>query len=79
MGEAVINLVVIPKRMLTKTQAASHCGRLVKRLEIECPVRPVRFANGDERWDIQDLDEWLDSLKTEHEDVGLESIIRKLG
>jgi hypothetical protein len=79
MGQAILNLVVIPKRMLTKTEAASHCGRSVKRFEIECPAPPIRFPNGDERYDVHDLDKWLDSLKTGHEDLDVESIIRKLG
>jgi hypothetical protein len=78
MGQAVLNLVMIPKRMLTKTEAASHCGRPVKRFEIECPVPPVRFPNGDERYDVHDLDEWLDSLKTGRENSDVASIIGKL-
>ena len=58
--------------MLTKTEAAEHCGaeaaehcgRTVKRFEIESPTRFVRFANGDVRWDVRDLDAWIDSLKS---------------
>jgi hypothetical protein len=69
---------MIPKRMLTKTEAAALCGRSVKRFEIECPVPPIRFPNGDERYDVHDLDEWLDSLKTGHDDSGVDSIIEKL-
>ncbi len=78
MGQATLNLIVIPKRMLTKAEGASHCGRPVKRFEIECPVRPIRFGNGDIRYDIQDLDGWLDSLKSGHEDSDAESMIARL-
>jgi hypothetical protein len=40
-----------------------HCGRSVKRFEVECPCQPVRFPNGDVRYDVQDLDGWLNTLK----------------
>jgi len=79
MGLATLNLTLVPKRMLTKVEAASHCGRPVKRFEIECPVHPVRFENGDLRYDVHDLDGWLDSLKTGHEDADVEPIIDRLG
>jgi hypothetical protein len=60
---ATLQLNIIPKRMLTETEAAHHCGRPVKRFKTECPVSPVVFSNGDRRFDIQDLDGWLDSMK----------------
>ena len=78
MGQATLNLIVVPKRMLTKVEAASHCGRPVKRFEIECPVQPIRFQNGDLRYDVQDLNGWLDSLKAGHDDSDVETIIGKL-
>jgi hypothetical protein len=63
MPSATLQITVIPKRMLTRAEAAHHCGRSVKRFEIECPCQAVKFANGDIRFDVQDLDHWLDSLK----------------
>ena len=63
MTSATLQLSIIPKRMLTKTEAAHHCGRLVKRFEAECDVSPVKFPNGDSRYDVQDLDKWIDGLK----------------
>jgi hypothetical protein len=60
---ATFTLNFAPKRMLTKQEAANHCGRPVRRFEVECPVAPVRFANGDIRYDVRDLDAWLDGLK----------------
>lgn len=63
MTSATLQLNIIPKRMLTKTEAAHHCGRSIKRFEAECNVAPVRFLNGDLRYDIRDLDEWIDGLK----------------
>lgn len=79
MTQTTLNIAVIPKRMLTKAEAAAHCGRPVKRFEAECPVRPIQFGNGDIRYDIQDLDAWLDSLKSGHDDSDLVSIINRLG
>lgn len=63
MTMATFQLNIIPKRMLTKVEAAHHCGRPVKRFEIECAAAPVRFPNGDIRYDVKDLDEWLDDIK----------------
>lgn len=65
MGRAVLTLSVVPKRMLSKSEAAEHCGRSTKRFEIECPVTAIQFPNGDRRYDVHDLDVWLDSLKSE--------------
>jgi hypothetical protein len=58
-----INLRILTKRILCKAEAAQHCGRSIKRFELECPVTPIQFPNGDRRWDVRDLDQWLDTLK----------------
>jgi hypothetical protein len=63
--------------MLTEAEAAYHCGRTVKRFRLECPVAPVEFANGDVRWDVHDLDAWIDSLKHGATDSS-DSILEKL-
>lgn len=76
MSNAIVNLTVIPKRMLTKREAAAHCGRSVSRFDAECPVAPVVFANGDRRYDVRDLDAWLDGIKTERDDT--DSIVARL-
>jgi hypothetical protein len=79
MAIATLNLNVLQKRMLTKNEAADHCGRSVKRFEIECPVQSVRFANGDRRWDVRDLDAWIDSLKVGFSDNDSQTIVDRLG
>lgn len=77
MPSATLNLVIVPKRMLSRAEAAQHCGRPVKRFEVECPVTPIRFPNGDPRFDIRDLDAWLDGLKGGgHDDT--EAIVERL-
>jgi hypothetical protein len=78
MSSAVVNLTFVSKRMLDKREAAEHCGRSVREFERECPVRPVGFPNGDLRWDVRDLDRWLDTLKSGLQDSA-EAIIERLG
>lgn len=77
MARASLNITVIPKRMLTNSESADYCGRPVKRFEIECPVSPTKFPNGDLRWCMHDLDTWLDNLKTHSGDI--ENILARLG
>lgn len=78
MTSAVLRVDIVPKRMLTKTESAAHCGRSVKRFEAECPVQPVQFPNGDLRWDICDLDAWLDAFKSGAIGVATEEILKRL-
>ncbi|MGC2409766.1 MAG: hypothetical protein WA441_07200 [Methyloceanibacter sp.] len=79
MSSAVIQLNIVPKRMLTKAEAANHCGRSIKRFEAECTAKPVQFSNGDLRYDVRDLDAWLDDFKcgTVHNDA--DEILARLG
>ncbi|MVT70657.1 hypothetical protein GPL21_36965 [Bradyrhizobium pachyrhizi] len=78
MSSATLQINVIPKRMLTKTEAAHHCGRSVRRFEVEYNFPPVKFANGDLRYDVHDLDAWLDSLKAGGADHDADAILEKL-
>jgi hypothetical protein len=52
-------------RLVTKDQAASYCCMCVESFAANCPVKPVRVRPGDRglRWDIRELDAWIDSLK----------------
>ena len=78
MVSAVLHLEIVPKRMLTKVEAAHYCGRSVKSFEAECPVASVRFANGQIRYDTRDLDEWLNQLKASST-IDVDDIIARLG
>ncbi len=78
MSCATVQLNIVPKRMLTKSEAAHHCGRPVKRFESECDVAPIKFANGDRRYDVRDLDAWLDRLKGMGVSGDEDSLIRRL-
>jgi hypothetical protein len=79
MASAVLQINIIPIRMLTMAEGARHCGRPLTRFKIECPVQPVRFANGDVRYDVQDLDVWLTSLKAGAGNYEADAIVAKLG
>lgn len=78
MSIAALQIRVVPKRMLDKKEAAAHCGRPLKRFEVECPVHPVRFPNGDLRYDVNDLDAWIDSLKIGADNSDADAIIERL-
>ena len=75
----MVQINVVPIRMLTMAEAARHCGRPSPRFKVECPVDPIEFGNGDLRWDVQDLDRWLDSLKVGTADHGADAIVARLG
>ena len=79
MSSATLQINVIPKRMLTEKEAAHHCGRPVGRFKMECPCHPVAFPNGDRRFDVKDLDGWLDSLKAGNSNEDADAIVARLG
>jgi hypothetical protein len=78
MSSTLVQLSFTPKRMLTKSEAAQHCGRSVRRFKIECPVQPVMFTNGDFRWDVRDLDSWIDGIKMGSVDQDADAIVARL-
>jgi hypothetical protein len=79
MSSAVVQINVIPIRLLTMAEAARHCGRSLTRFKLECPVAPLKFENGDLRWDVQDLDVWINSLKAGAGDHDADAIVARLG
>ena len=79
MSSAMLQINWQPKRMLTKSESAHHCGRSVTRFQIECPVRPHQFPNGDLRYDVRELDAWLDSLRVGTNDQDVDAIVARLG
>jgi hypothetical protein len=78
MATATLNLSITIKRMLSKTEAGNYCGLQMKYFEIGCPVRPIRIANRELRWDMRELDIWLDRLKDSTEDETVDSIVARL-
>jgi hypothetical protein len=79
MSTATFQIKVTPKRMLDEKEAARHCGLTQKQFKSNCPVRPVRYADGTIRYDVRDLDAWLDSLKAGADNDDDNVILAKLG
>ena len=65
MTSATLNIKVSPRRMLTGREAAEYCGLPFKRFQLECTVTPVEMPGGAKLYDMRDLDEWIDGLKSE--------------
>ncbi len=57
------NFAVKPIRLLCRADAADYCCRSSRSFAAECSVSPVVMANGDQLYDIVDLDAWIDGLK----------------
>ena len=79
MSSATVQINVVPKRLLKKSEAASYCGRSVKRFEAEAPFPPVAMPNGDRLYDVRDCDKWIDGLKMGAADSDADNIVARLG
>lgn len=56
--------LIVP-RLLKRQQAAAYCGVSVPTFAANCPVSPIAMGVGKrlERYDIRDLDDWIEVLK----------------
>ena len=63
MANAMLNIRVVQPRMISVKQAADYVGIPLKRFPRICTVDPVAMPESQERYDIRDLDQWLDELK----------------
>jgi len=63
---ATLRLQIPPRRMLNQRDAAEYCGIPTKRFPIVCPVPPLTMPGGEARYDMLDLDDWIDCLKQGH-------------
>lgn len=76
MTTATLRLKISPRRMLTGQEAADYCGLPIKKFSNACQIKPVQLPSSDMRYDIRDLDHWLDGLKSNHPDEDDEIIER---
>jgi hypothetical protein len=55
----------ISPRLVLQKEAALYCRMGVGTFVANCPVRPIRVATGNRglRYDLYDLDSWIESLK----------------
>jgi hypothetical protein len=63
MANAMLNIRVVQPRMMSLRQAADYVGLPLKRFPRLCTVSPIALPENEKRYDIRDLDEWLDQLK----------------
>jgi hypothetical protein len=78
MTVATVNLRVQPYRLLNKVEAAHYCRLPVKKFRAMCPIKPIQMADGIVLWDVQDLDAWIDAMKsgTESDDFLIAAKLR---
>ena len=76
MSSATLNIKVSPRRMLTLREAAEYCGLSVKLFGRLCKVPPVKLADGSERHDMRDLDDWIDGIKLGSSDTDADVLAR---
>lgn len=72
-----ISVSVQTQRMMSRADAAHYCGMKANKFDQLCPVNSVQLPNGNNAWDVHDLDKWLDSLKEDRTD-SLEQMITRL-
>jgi hypothetical protein len=78
MPTASLNLTVVDKRMMNEAEASSYCGLPSKHFKAVCPVQPLNLGGKGLRYDKQDLDQWIDSEKSDGSDVTATSVLGKL-
>lgn len=60
-----------PRRMLATKDAALYCGVPRSYFSSICPARPVKlYENAHPRYDVFDLDKWIDSVKSGGKEEG---------
>lgn len=76
MANAMLNILVVQPRMISVKQAADYVGIPLKRFPRICTVDPVAMPENQERYDIRDLDRWLDQLKAGNADTDADILER---
>lgn len=76
MTNAMLNIRVVQPRMMSIKQAADYVGLPLRRFPRVCSVRPFAIPEGGERYDIRDLDQWLDQIKAGSADTDAEILER---
>jgi hypothetical protein len=78
MANAMLNIRIVQPRMMSLKQAADYVGLPLRRFPRICTVRPIAMPESEERYDIRDLDRWLDQIKAGNADTDAE-ILERLG
>jgi hypothetical protein len=78
MTTAFVRIDFVPKRLLTKPEAAQYCNIPVSRFGSVCSIRPVQITPRDCGYDKIDLDQWIDQHKHPGQLSEQDEIIKKL-
>jgi len=78
MPALTIDIPTIPTRLLNKKEAARYCRINPARFSVLCPVRPFGIEKNRMVYDIQELNRWIDSLKSGKDSDSDEALIGKL-
>ncbi|TCR02191.1 hypothetical protein [Neorhizobium sp. JUb45] len=78
MANALLNIRIVQPRMISLKQAADYVGLPLKRFPRICSVRPVEIPESEKRYDIRDLDQWIDQLKAGDTEAD-QDILERLG
>jgi hypothetical protein len=78
MTSAFVRIDFIPKRLLTKPEAAQYCNIPVSRFGSVCSIRPVQMTEKDFGYDKNDLDHWIEQHKQPNQLSDQDEIIGKL-
>lgn len=73
-----LNISVTDPRVLKQAEAANYCSLAVKHFKAVCPIPPFELKKGELRWDKQDLDKWIDSVKSGSDTLSQSQIVERL-
>lgn len=60
---AVVHINVSPKRLLNLQDAAGYVDYGTEKFKALCPVKPIEMPCGQLKFDIADLDTWIEIIK----------------
>lgn len=78
MNNASLNITVIGKRMLSRSEAASYTGLSIRLFQATCEVAPIAINPKKLLWDKHDLDRWIDNMKSGAESTDINRILGEL-
>jgi hypothetical protein len=79
MAETTLRIIATPRRILSEREAADYCGYPLSKFKLFCPVVPVQFPGGSKRYDMRDLDAWVDGCKQPNVAHTHDDILSRLG
>lgn len=63
MSSTMLNIHVVQPRMMSVREAAAYVGLPIGRFSSACSVPAILMPGNVDRYDVRDLDAWLDRIK----------------